>query len=212
MENLNIALENIKQHKLEGASLDFVHKAEKQYKRSVDVLDRFYPPSLPATRLLGYSIENGRHKHLLDIGVEANQTARTLNDILSEERWKKIMAKGESVKDKVEKGENALYKLQVALDRLREDITALKTARDVDEADMAMQCLFKSSRRALEIQRRGGWPKHETAKLIKNLNDAFEHLLNTKNSLEKKRAIEYLGDVIKDVEGGLKNKDKSYSP
>ncbi|KAI1867520.1 hypothetical protein JX265_007322 [Neoarthrinium moseri] len=212
LENLNIALENIRQHELKDSALDFLHKAERQYERSVKVLNRYYPETLPTTRLLGYSIENGRYKHLLDIGVEANQTTRTLNDILGEERWKKIMSKGEAVKNKLDKGGDALDKLQGALDCLRKDITVLKTARDVDEADVAMQRLLKSSRRALQVQQRTGRPKHEMAKLIENLNDAFEYLLNTNNNREKRRAIKYLGGVIQDVDGELNNLGILHSP
>ncbi|KAK9425529.1 hypothetical protein SUNI508_12913 [Seiridium unicorne] len=211
LDNLNIALENIRQHELQDSSLQFLYKAEKQYTRSVDIMNRYYPHTLPTSRLLGFGVENGRYKHLLDIGVEANQTTRTLNDILGEERWKKIMAKGEDVKDKLEEGEGALNKLHESLERLREDITVLKTARDVDEADVAMHRLLKSSRRALQIQKRNGRPKHEMGRLIENLNDAFEYLLSTDNSREKKRAIKYLGGVIQDVEIGLNNLGRNQS-
>ncbi|KAH8193493.1 hypothetical protein TruAng_012341 [Truncatella angustata] len=140
---------------------------------------------------------------LLDIGIEANQTTRTLNDILSEERWKKIMAKGEAVEDELEVDQQAPGTLQRALDRLRDDITVLRTARGVDEAEVAMERLLGSSRHALQVQQRSGPPKHETARLIENLNDAFEDLFNTDSNRDRKRAVKYLGGVIQDVEGAL---------
>lgn len=212
MDNLNIALQNMKQHELEGHSLEFLYKAEKQYERSVSVLERQYPRAMSATRLLGYSIENGRYKHLLDIGIEANQTTRTLNDILGEERWKKIMAKGEDAEDKLDEVEDLTSKQQVALDRLRGDIVVLKSARDIDEADVAMQRLLDSARRALQIQRASKRPRNEMGELIEDLNDAFEFLMTTDNEREKKRAIKYLHGVILDVESGLNDVGRFQSP
>lgn len=111
LDNLRIALDHIKATAEKGGkkdgplssgpAADFVKRAVKQLKDGYRTIDRDYPKRPSMSRRLEYATHPGAEMHLLDIGKEANQTARTLNDLLSELRFASLGGdKGDKDKDK----------------------------------------------------------------------------------------------------------------
>lgn len=68
----------------------FIQRAERQLHDAYRMLKKHYPRTASTSRLMEYSSTPGAEMHLLDIGKEANQTARGLGDLLAEIRFAKI--------------------------------------------------------------------------------------------------------------------------
>lgn len=95
VDNLSITVDHVKSNcqaeDMEtGPHALFIKRAEKQLRDSYRLLKREYPRNPGLTRLMEYASKPGAEMHLLDIGKEANQTARGLGDLLSEIRFAKI--------------------------------------------------------------------------------------------------------------------------
>lgn len=95
VDNLNIAMDHVKANcKPEdmetGPYAPFIKRAARQLRDAYRTMDEVYPLRPSTSRLVEYSSKPGGEMHLLDIGKEANQTARGLNDLLSEIRFAKI--------------------------------------------------------------------------------------------------------------------------
>lgn len=106
VDNLQITLDQTKSN-CEGQSLskqhaEFVKRAEKQKRDSYRVLRKNYPRNASKSQLLEYASTPGAEMNLLDLGKEANQTAKGLNDLLAEIRFAKI---GGDKGDDKEKGD-----------------------------------------------------------------------------------------------------------
>ncbi|KKY39060.1 hypothetical protein UCDDA912_g00967 [Diaporthe ampelina] len=106
VDNLQITLDQTKSN-CEGQSLsrqhaEFVKRAEKQKRDSYRALRKNYPRNASKSQLLEYASTPGAEMNLLDIGKEANQTAKGLNDLLAEIRFSKI---GGDKGDDKEKGD-----------------------------------------------------------------------------------------------------------
>lgn len=108
VDNLQITLDQTKSN-CEGQSLskphaEFVKRAEKQKRDAYRILRKNYPRYASKSMLLEYASTPGAEMNLLDIGKEANQTAKGLNDLLAEIRFAKIGGDKGDDKDK-EKGD-----------------------------------------------------------------------------------------------------------
>lgn len=104
VDNLQITLDQTKSN-CEGQSLskphaDFVKRAEKQKRDAYRILRKNYPRYASKSMLLEYASTPGAEMNLLDIGKEANQTAKGLNDLLAEIRFAKIGGDKGDDKDK----------------------------------------------------------------------------------------------------------------
>lgn len=94
VDNLQITLDQTKSN-CEGQSLskphaEFVKRAEKQKRDAYRTLRKNYPRHASKSWLFEYASTPGAEMNLLDIGKEANQTAKGLNDLLAEIRFSKI--------------------------------------------------------------------------------------------------------------------------
>lgn len=84
-----------------GPHAQFIRRAEVQLRDAYRTLDREYPRKASLSRLMEHASTPGAEMHLLDIGKEANQTARGLGDLLSEIRFARMgKAKEEGNKPK----------------------------------------------------------------------------------------------------------------
>lgn len=106
VDNLQITLDQTKSN-CEGQSLsrphaEFVKRAEKQKRHAYRILRKSYPRNASKSQLFEYASTPGAEMNLLDIGKEANQTAKGLNDLLAEIRFSKI---GGDKGDDKEKGD-----------------------------------------------------------------------------------------------------------
>lgn len=104
VDNLQITLDQTKSN-CEGQSLskphaEFVKRAEKQKRDAYRILRKNYPRYASKSQLLEYASTPGAEMNLLDIGKEANQTAKGLNDLLAEIRFAKIGGDKGDDKDK----------------------------------------------------------------------------------------------------------------
>lgn len=104
VDNLQITLDQTKSN-CEGQSLskphaDFVKRAEKQKREAYRILRKNYPRYASKSQLLEYASTPGAEMNLLDLGKEANQTAKGLNDLLAEIRFAKIGGDKGDDKDK----------------------------------------------------------------------------------------------------------------
>ena len=104
VDNLQITLDQTKSN-CEGQSLskphaDFVKRAEKQRREAFRILRKNYPRHATKSQLLEYASTPGAEMNLLDLGKEANQTAKGLNDLLAEIRFSKIGGDKGDDKDK----------------------------------------------------------------------------------------------------------------
>lgn len=95
IDNLKITMDHVKvncqDEDLEnGPYAPFIKRAERQLKDAYRTLKKSYPRKASLSFLAQYASTPGAEMHLLDIGKEANQTARGLNDLLSEIRFAKI--------------------------------------------------------------------------------------------------------------------------
>lgn len=95
VDNLSITVDHVKSNctaeDMEtGPHAVFIKRAEKQLRDSYRTLKREYPRKPGLSRLMEHASKPGAEMHLLDIGKEANQTARGLGDLLSEIRFAKI--------------------------------------------------------------------------------------------------------------------------
>lgn len=95
VDNLSIAVDHVKAN-CQPEDLDagphapFIRRAERQLRDAYRTLDKVYPLKPSTSKLVEYASRPGGEMHLLDIGKEANQTARGLGDLLSEIRFAKI--------------------------------------------------------------------------------------------------------------------------
>lgn len=110
VENLQITLDQTKSN-CEGLSLskphaDFVKRAEKQKREAYRILRKNYPRHATKSHLLEYASTPGAEMNLLDIGKEANQTAKGLNDLLAEIRFAKIGGDKGDDKEKEKEGKD----------------------------------------------------------------------------------------------------------
>lgn len=104
VDNLKITMDHVKtscadEDFVNGPHAPYIKRAERQLKDAYRTLRREFPRKPGLTRLLEHAATPGREMHLLDIGKEANQTARGLGDLLSEIRFAKI---GKSNSDNAE--------------------------------------------------------------------------------------------------------------
>lgn len=104
VDNLQITLDQTKTN-CEGLTLskshaDFVKRAEKQKRDAYRILRKNYPRYASKSQLVEYASTPGAEMNLLDIGKEANQTAKGLNDLLAEIRFSKIGGDKGDDKDK----------------------------------------------------------------------------------------------------------------
>lgn len=95
VDNLRITMDHVKincgDEDLErGPYAPFIKRAERQLKDAYRTLKKNYPRKAGLSFLAQYASTPGAEMHLLDIGKEANQTARGLGDLLSEIRFAKI--------------------------------------------------------------------------------------------------------------------------
>ncbi|KAJ4394885.1 hypothetical protein N0V93_004105 [Gnomoniopsis smithogilvyi] len=98
IDNLKITMDHVKvncqDEDLEhGPYAPFIKRAERQLKDAYRTLKKSYPRKAGLSFLAQYASTPGAEMHLLDIGKEANQTARGLGDLLSEIRFSKIGGK-----------------------------------------------------------------------------------------------------------------------
>lgn len=105
VDNLQITLDQTKSN-CEGQSLskphaEFVKRAEKQKRDAYRILRKNYPRYASTSQRFEYASTPGAEMNLLDIGKEANQTAKGLNDLLAEIRFAKIGGDKGDDKDKV---------------------------------------------------------------------------------------------------------------
>ncbi|KAI7773305.1 hypothetical protein LA080_011341 [Diaporthe eres] len=104
VDNLQITLDQTKSN-CEGQSLskphaEFVKRAEKQKRDAYRILRKNYPRYASTSQRFEYASTPGAEMNLLDIGKEANQTAKGLNDLLAEIRFAKIGGDKGDDKDK----------------------------------------------------------------------------------------------------------------
>lgn len=95
VDNLKITLEHVRanctpEDLTTGPHAVFIRRAEIQLKDAYRTLDREYPRKAGFSRLLEHASTPGAEMALLDIGKEANQTARGLSDLLSEIRFARM--------------------------------------------------------------------------------------------------------------------------
>lgn len=95
VDNLKITMDHVKvncqDEDLEnGPYAPFIKRAERQLRDAYRTLKKNYPRKAGLSFLAQYASTPGAEMHLLDIGKEANQTARGLGDLLSEIRFSKI--------------------------------------------------------------------------------------------------------------------------
>lgn len=98
VDNLKITMEHVRvncqDEDLEhGTYAPFINRAERQLRDAKRTLKKNYPRKAGLSFLAQYASTPGAEMHLLDIGKEANQTARGLGDLLSEIRFAKIGGK-----------------------------------------------------------------------------------------------------------------------
>lgn len=108
VDNLQITLDQTKSN-CEGQSLskphaEFVKRAEKQKRDAYRILRKNYPRYASTSQRFEYASTPGAEMNLLDIGKEANQTAKGLNDLLAEIRFAKIGGDKGDDKDKENEG------------------------------------------------------------------------------------------------------------
>lgn len=114
IDNLKITMAHVKvncgDEDLEtGPHAPFIQRAERQLQDAYRTLKRHYPRKPGLSKLIDYASTPGAEMHLLDIGKEANQTARGLGDLLSEIRFAKIgKAKEEPSQNKTSPNTKAL--------------------------------------------------------------------------------------------------------
>ncbi|CAN8099860.1 unnamed protein product [Discula destructiva] len=95
VDNLRITMDQVKLN-CQGEDLEngphtaYIKRSERQLKDAYRTLRKSYPRTMSLAKLLDYAATPGAEMHLLDIGKEANQTARGLGDLLSEIRFAKI--------------------------------------------------------------------------------------------------------------------------
>lgn len=95
VENLRISMDHVKEN-CPGEDLEhspyasFIKRAERQLKDADRTLKKHYPRKASLSFLAQYASKPGTEMRLLDIGKEANQTAKGLGDLLSEIRFSKI--------------------------------------------------------------------------------------------------------------------------
>lgn len=104
VDNLSISVEHVKSNcqgddMPDGAQALFIRRAEKQLRDAYRTLKRDYPRKLGLSGLMEYSTTPGGEMHLLDIGKEANQTAKGLGDLLAEIRFAKLGKKPKDEED-----------------------------------------------------------------------------------------------------------------
>lgn len=104
VDNLGITLDQTKTN-CEGVPLskphaEFVKRAEKQKRDAYRILRKNYPRYVSTSQRIEYASTPGAEMNLLDIGKEANQTAKGLNDLLAEIRFAKIGGDKGDDKDK----------------------------------------------------------------------------------------------------------------
>lgn len=104
VDNLSIAVEHVKSNCQgddipSGAQALFIKRAEKQLRDAYRTLKRDYPRKLGLSGLMEYSTTPGGEMNLLDIGKEANQTAKGLGDLLAEIRFAKLGKKPKDEED-----------------------------------------------------------------------------------------------------------------
>lgn len=131
VDNLQITLDQTKSN-CEGLSLskphaEFVKKAEKQKREAYRILRKNYPRHASKSQLLEYASTPGAEMNLLDIGKEANQTAKGLNDLLAEIRFAKIGGDKGDDKDK-EKDEGKDRKKDKSTTRPSLDLSKVHSA------------------------------------------------------------------------------------
>lgn len=95
VDNLRITMDQVKMNCTPedlstGEHAPYIKRAERQMKDAYRTLRKHYPRRAGLTRILEHAATPGAEMHLLDIGKEANQTARGLGDLLSEIRFAKI--------------------------------------------------------------------------------------------------------------------------
>lgn len=95
VDNLKITMDHVKVNCQDedfehGPYAPFIKRAERQLKDAYRTLKKNYPRKAGLSFLAQYASTPGAEMHLLDIGKEANQTARGLGDLLSEIRFAKI--------------------------------------------------------------------------------------------------------------------------
>lgn len=83
-----------------GLHAHFIRRAEAQLRDAYRTLDREYPRKASLSKLMEYASTPGAEMNLLDIGKEANQTARGLGDLLSEIRFARMGKSKEEGKPK----------------------------------------------------------------------------------------------------------------
>lgn len=95
VDNLKITMDHVRRNcggeDLEtGPHAPFIRRAEAQLRDAYRTLRRSYPRKPGLSKLMEYASRPGAEMHLIDIGKEANQTARGLGDLLAEIRFAKI--------------------------------------------------------------------------------------------------------------------------
>lgn len=95
VDNLKITMDHVRRNcggeDLEtGPHAPFIRRAEAQLRDAYRILRRSYPRKPGLSKLMEYASRPGAEMHLIDIGKEANQTARGLGDLLAEIRFAKI--------------------------------------------------------------------------------------------------------------------------
>ncbi|KAG8156572.1 hypothetical protein KVR01_013523 [Diaporthe batatas] len=131
VDNLQITLDQTKSN-CEGQSLskphaDFVKRAEKQKRDSYRILRKNYPRYASKSQLLEYASTPGAEMNLLDIGKEANQTAKGLNDLLAEIRFAKIGG-GDKEDDKEKENEGGGKQKEKSPTRPSLDLSKVQSA------------------------------------------------------------------------------------
>lgn len=118
VDNLGIAVAHVRSNcqgddMPDGAQALFIRRAERQLRDAYRTLRRDYPRRLGLSGLVEYSTTPGGEMHLLDIGKEANQTAKGLGDLLAEIRFAKLGKKPkEEEQDAEEKKKKAAAQKQ----------------------------------------------------------------------------------------------------
>lgn len=95
VDNLKITLAHVRtnctpEDLTTGPHATFIRRAEVQLKDAYRTLDRGYQRKAGFSKLMEYASTPGAEMTLLDIGKEANQTARGLGDLLSEIRFARM--------------------------------------------------------------------------------------------------------------------------
>lgn len=95
VDNLKITMSHVRtnctpEDLTTGPHATFIRRAESQLRDSYRTLEREYPRKAGLSRLMEHATTPGAEMNLLDIGKEANQTARGLGDLLSEIRFARM--------------------------------------------------------------------------------------------------------------------------